>query len=40
MLPSSRSALIQVRLKPDLSDAQRAEAVALVREAVRMPEWR
>ena len=40
MLPSERSALIQVRLKPDLSDAQRAEAVALVREAVRMPEWR
>ena len=40
MLPSPRSALIQVRLKPELSDAQRAEAVALVREAVRMPEWR
>ncbi len=40
MLPSPRSALIQVRLKPGLSDAQRADAVALVREAVRMPDWR
>ncbi|HEX2411922.1 MAG TPA: MMPL family transporter [Solirubrobacteraceae bacterium] len=39
LLPSSDSAVVQVRLKPDLSDAQRAEAVSLVREAVRMPEW-
>ena len=40
LFPSSRSALIQVRLKPNLTDSQREEAVALVREAVRMPEWR
>ena len=39
LLPSSDSAVVQVRLKPDLSDDQRAEAVALVREAVRMPQW-
>ena len=37
LFPSSESALIQVRLKPDLTDDQREEAVALVREAVRMP---
>ncbi len=35
--PSSESALIQVRLKPGLTDEQREEAVALVREAVQMP---
>ena len=40
LFPSSQSALIQVRLKPSLTDAEREEAVALVREAVRMPEWR
>ena len=40
LFPNERSAVIQVRLKPDLSDAERAEAVALVREAVRMKEWR
>ncbi len=40
LFPSRESALIQVRLKPDLSDEQREEAVALVREAVRMPQWR
>src|SRR3712207_8740645 len=33
LFPSSRSALIQVRLKPDLSDDERARAIALVREA-------
>ncbi len=40
LFPSRESALIQVRLKPHLSDDQREEAVALVREAVRMPQWR
>jgi hydrophobe/amphiphile efflux-3 (HAE3) family protein len=40
LFPSSESALIQVRLKTGLSDEQREEAVALVREAVRMPQWR
>jgi hydrophobe/amphiphile efflux-3 (HAE3) family protein len=39
LFPSSESALIQVRLKPNLTDEQREEAVALVRDAVRMPEW-
>ena len=34
------SALVSVRLKAGLSDAERARAVALVRAAVRMPEWR
>ena len=40
LFPSEDSALVQVRLKPGLSDEQRAEAIALVREAVRMPQWR
>jgi uncharacterized protein len=40
LFPSARSALIQVRLKPDLSDADRARATALVRRAVGMPRWR
>ena len=39
LLPSAEAAVVQVRLKPDLSDEQRAEAVALVREAVEMPQW-
>jgi hydrophobe/amphiphile efflux-3 (HAE3) family protein len=40
LFPSSQSAAIQVRLKPDLSDAQRKRATALVRAAVRMPDFR
>jgi uncharacterized protein len=40
LFPSRESALIQVRLKPNLSDEEREEAVGLVREAVRMPQWR
>ena len=40
LFPSEDAALIQVRLKPGLNDEQREEAIALVREAVRMPEWR
>ena len=40
LVPSSRSALIQVRLKPSLTDEQRAQAVSLVRDAVRMPEFK
>jgi hydrophobe/amphiphile efflux-3 (HAE3) family protein len=40
LFPSSESAAIQVRLKPGLSDEQRADATALVRAAVRMPEFR
>src|SRR5215208_2475499 len=40
LFPSSRSAIVQVRLKPDLSEQQRGRAIALVREAVRMPLWK
>src|SRR5215212_7112174 len=40
LFPSSRSAAIQVRLKPGLSDAARERAIALVRRAVAMPEWK
>ena len=40
LFPSADSALVSVRLKAGLSDAERARAVALVRAAVRMPEWR
>ena len=38
--PSSSSALISVRLKPGLSDAERSRAIALIRDAVRMPQWK
>jgi hydrophobe/amphiphile efflux-3 (HAE3) family protein len=40
LVPSPDAALIQVRLRPDLSGERRAQAIALVREAVRMPQWR
>jgi hydrophobe/amphiphile efflux-3 (HAE3) family protein len=40
LFPNTHSALIQVRLKPGLSDTERARAIALVREAVAMPQWR
>src|SRR4051812_28486523 len=40
LFPSQDSAAIQVRLKPNLSDAQRARAIALVRDAVAMKQWR
>ncbi len=40
LFPSQSSALISVRLKPGLSDAQRSRAIALVRDAVRMPQWK
>lgn len=40
LFPSPESALISVRLKAGLSDVDRAAAVALVREAVRMPQWK
>ena len=39
LFPNSRSAVIQVRLKPDLSEAQRRRAIELVRGAVAMKEW-
>jgi hydrophobe/amphiphile efflux-3 (HAE3) family protein len=40
LFPNQDSALISVRLKPSLSDAQRSRAIALVREAVAMPRWK
>jgi hydrophobe/amphiphile efflux-3 (HAE3) family protein len=40
LVPSSKAALIQVRLKPTLTDAQRAQAIELVRAAVRMPQFK
>jgi hydrophobe/amphiphile efflux-3 (HAE3) family protein len=40
LFPNQRSAVIQVRLKPTLSDDEREAAIALVREAVAMPDWK
>ncbi|WP_028059090.1 MMPL family transporter [Candidatus Solirubrobacter pratensis] len=40
LFPSAGSALISVRLKPGLSDAQRARAIELIRDVVRMPQWK
>jgi hydrophobe/amphiphile efflux-3 (HAE3) family protein len=40
LFPSPRSALVQVRLKPDLDEAQRAQAIRDVRAAVGMADWK
>src|SRR4051794_18032232 len=40
LFPNSKSAVIQVRLKPDLSEAQRRRAIELARGAVAMKEWK
>jgi hypothetical protein len=40
LFPNASSALVQVRLKPGLSDAQRKDAIAQVRAATRMAEFR
>jgi hydrophobe/amphiphile efflux-3 (HAE3) family protein len=40
LFPTANSALIQVRLKASLSDAQQAQAISWIREAVRMPVFR
>jgi uncharacterized protein len=40
LFPSADSALIQVRLRSDLSDADQARAIAWIREAVKMPMFR
>ncbi|HEX5146093.1 MAG TPA: MMPL family transporter [Conexibacter sp.] len=37
LFPNRHAALIQLRLRPDLSASERSRAIALVREAVRMP---
>jgi hydrophobe/amphiphile efflux-3 (HAE3) family protein len=40
LFPNENAALIQVRLRDDLSQADRAQAIALVRDAVAMPMFR
>jgi hypothetical protein len=40
LFPNASSALVQVRLKPGLSDARRKDAIAQVRAATRMAEFR
>ena len=40
LFPNAKSALIQVRLRPELTDDQRRTTIALVRRAVAMPQWR
>src|SRR3954452_614274 len=37
LFPTRNSALIQVRLKPDLNEAQRRHAIALIRQDIAMP---
>jgi hydrophobe/amphiphile efflux-3 (HAE3) family protein len=39
LFPNAHSAVIQVRLKPDLTQAQRRDAIELVRSAVAMKQW-
>jgi hydrophobe/amphiphile efflux-3 (HAE3) family protein len=40
LFPTANSALIQVRLKASLTDAQQASAIAWIRDAVKMPMFR
>jgi uncharacterized protein len=40
LFPNAHSALIQVRLRPELSDAQRRQAIVQIRKAAAMPQWR
>jgi uncharacterized protein len=40
IFPNKNSALIQVRFRPGLGDAERDRAIGLVRRAVAMPEWK
>jgi hydrophobe/amphiphile efflux-3 (HAE3) family protein len=37
LFPTANSALIQARLKPNLSSSQQAQAISLIRQAVNMP---
>ena len=39
IFPTKDSALIQVRLRPDLSEKEKREAIANIRKAVAMPDW-
>jgi predicted RND superfamily exporter protein len=40
LFPSREAALISVRMKAGVSEAQRARTIALVRRAIAMPQWR
>src|SRR3954447_1372360 len=40
LFPNRSSALVQVRLKPTLTEAERRRAISLIRQAVAMPDWR
>ena len=40
LFPTRSSALIQVRLRPELPEGERRAAIATIREAVAMPQWR
>ena len=40
LFPSDTSAVIQVRLKEDLTDDERRDAIAQIRGAVAMPDWK
>jgi uncharacterized protein len=40
LFPTANSALIQIRLKSSLSDAQQARAISWIREAIKMPMFR
>ncbi|HTW43891.1 MAG TPA: MMPL family transporter [Solirubrobacteraceae bacterium] len=39
LFPSRNAALVSVRMKAGLSEAQRNRTIALIRQAVRMPQW-
>ena len=39
LFPSRDAALVSVRMKAGLSEAQRTRTIALIRQAVRMPQW-
>jgi uncharacterized protein len=39
LFPSREAALVSVRMKSGLSEAARVRTIALIREAVRMPQW-
>jgi hydrophobe/amphiphile efflux-3 (HAE3) family protein len=40
LFPGREAALISVRMKPSLSEAQRADTIAAIRRALAMPQWR
>jgi hydrophobe/amphiphile efflux-3 (HAE3) family protein len=40
LFPSPDAALVSVRMKAGLSEAQRTRTIGLIRQAVRMPQWK